>query len=270
MSAHIHGTTCFIYSHPWWSSAVHYVPFRYQPFSFCYLLVQISECRQHYSLEQSIYSLHFGRKIYSLRFSYVMAFAEMSAFYSNYAFVIFFLSINRIIFIVHCHVTPLLFTSKHKKSISRKCNFFNLSKNSLSPPKTMRLHIVFLYNSKCTVVLYFLYVAIYPNTAPHCGNMKKSLILFPSTSLFSVSPNVNFRLVTLNLYIIVTACIELWFLLHFSFMQSALHRTSYWPKLTELLTSLGFGEYEKVRTDMYQILLPYMDAAIANRVGGGD
>ena len=59
-------------------------------------------------------------------------------------------------------------------------------------------------------------------------------------------------------------CIELWFLLHFSFMQSDLHRTSYWPKLTEILTSLGLGEYEKNRTDMYQILLSYMDIAIVN------
>lgn len=59
-------------------------------------------------------------------------------------------------------------------------------------------------------------------------------------------------------------CIELWFLLHFSYMQSDLHRTSYWPKLTEILTALGYGEYKKNRTDMYQILLPCMDAAIAN------
>ena len=59
-------------------------------------------------------------------------------------------------------------------------------------------------------------------------------------------------------------CIELWFLLHFSFMQSDLHRTSYWSKLTAILTSQGLGEYEKNRTDMYQILFPYMDAAIAN------
>ena len=59
-------------------------------------------------------------------------------------------------------------------------------------------------------------------------------------------------------------CIELWFLLHFSFMQSNLHRTSYWPKLTEILASQGLGEYEKNRTDMYQILFPYIDTAIAN------
>lgn len=59
-------------------------------------------------------------------------------------------------------------------------------------------------------------------------------------------------------------CIELWFLLHFSFMQSDLHRTSYWSKLTQALTFLNYGEYEKNRTDMYQILFPYMDAAIIN------
>jgi len=58
-------------------------------------------------------------------------------------------------------------------------------------------------------------------------------------------------------------CIELWFLLHFSFMHSDLHRSSYWTKLTEILNSLGFGNYEKNRKDMYQILLPYMDVAIA-------
>ena len=59
-------------------------------------------------------------------------------------------------------------------------------------------------------------------------------------------------------------CIELWFLLHFSFMQSDLHRSSYWPKLTKILSFQGLGAYEKNRIDMYRILLPYMEAAIAN------
>lgn len=59
-------------------------------------------------------------------------------------------------------------------------------------------------------------------------------------------------------------CVELWFLLHFSFLQSDLHRNEYWPKLTEILKSLGEGEYRKNRDDMYRILYPYMDAAIAN------
>ncbi|MCI7129238.1 MAG: RloB family protein [Lachnospiraceae bacterium] len=59
-------------------------------------------------------------------------------------------------------------------------------------------------------------------------------------------------------------CIELWFLLHFSYMQSDLHRSSYWPKLTEILSAQALGAYEKNRADMYQILFPYMNAAIAN------
>ncbi len=59
-------------------------------------------------------------------------------------------------------------------------------------------------------------------------------------------------------------CIELWFLLHFSFMQSDLHRSSYWPKLTDILTLQGLGKYEKNRSDMYQVLIPYMNAAIVN------
>ena len=59
-------------------------------------------------------------------------------------------------------------------------------------------------------------------------------------------------------------CIELWFLLHFSFMQSDIHRIEYWPKLTEHLKQIGAGEYTKNREDMYQILYPYMDYAIGN------
>lgn len=59
-------------------------------------------------------------------------------------------------------------------------------------------------------------------------------------------------------------CVELWFLLHFSFLQSDLHRSEYWPKLTEILKSLGEGEYRKNRDDMYQILYPYMKYAIEN------
>ena len=59
-------------------------------------------------------------------------------------------------------------------------------------------------------------------------------------------------------------CIELWFLLHFSFFQSDIHRSDYWPKLSEWLKNIGQGEYSKGRTDMFQILWPFMDFAIAN------
>lgn len=59
-------------------------------------------------------------------------------------------------------------------------------------------------------------------------------------------------------------CVELWYLLHFSYMQSDIHRTAYWPKLTKWLTEIGKGTYEKNRKNMYQILRPFMDFAIAN------
>lgn len=59
-------------------------------------------------------------------------------------------------------------------------------------------------------------------------------------------------------------CIELWFLLHFSFMHSDLHRTEYFPKLTEYLNSISKGKYTKNRDDIFEVLEPYLDAAIAN------
>ena len=59
-------------------------------------------------------------------------------------------------------------------------------------------------------------------------------------------------------------CVELWFLLHFSFMQSDIHRKEYWSKLTDWLTKIGEGEYKKNCTDMYKVLRPFMDFAIVN------
>lgn len=59
-------------------------------------------------------------------------------------------------------------------------------------------------------------------------------------------------------------CIELWFLLHFSFMHSDLHRNEYYPKLTENLTAISMGIYEKNRKDMFNILQPYIRYAIKN------
>ena len=59
-------------------------------------------------------------------------------------------------------------------------------------------------------------------------------------------------------------CIELWFLLHFSYMHSDIHRTEYWTKLTEWFESIGVGTYQKNRQDVYEILRPYMEHAIRN------
>lgn len=57
-------------------------------------------------------------------------------------------------------------------------------------------------------------------------------------------------------------CIELWFLLHFSYFQSDIDRRGYWPKLTECLKNVGGGEYVKNRKDMYDLLEPFLDIAI--------
>ncbi len=59
-------------------------------------------------------------------------------------------------------------------------------------------------------------------------------------------------------------CIELWFLLHFNYMDSDLHREEYWPKLTDYLKHIGAGSYMKNRQDMFEILKPNIDTAIRN------
>jgi len=61
-------------------------------------------------------------------------------------------------------------------------------------------------------------------------------------------------------------CIELWFLLHFSFIQADLHRSEYWPKLSDCLAKISGKKYKKNRPDMYEILRPYLDRAIRNAI----
>ena len=53
---------------------------------------------------------------------------------------------------------------------------------------------------------------------------------------------------------------ELWYLLHFNFYDSAMSRTQYSDKLSELLQF----KYEKNNSDMYNILLPLQKNAIQN------
>ena len=55
-------------------------------------------------------------------------------------------------------------------------------------------------------------------------------------------------------------CIEYWFLLHFMALSSDLHRSEYYPKLSECLGS----KYKKNRDDIYVLLKPYINAAIDN------
>lgn len=59
-------------------------------------------------------------------------------------------------------------------------------------------------------------------------------------------------------------CIELWFLLHFDYLQSDISRGEYFPKLNQRLRQSQKGDYKKNRKDMFEILRPKMDTAIAN------
>lgn len=59
-------------------------------------------------------------------------------------------------------------------------------------------------------------------------------------------------------------CIELWFLWHFCYFQSDVSRNEYFPKLSQLMCAQGLDAYRKNREDMYQVLFPYMETAIAN------
>lgn len=55
-------------------------------------------------------------------------------------------------------------------------------------------------------------------------------------------------------------CIEYWFLLHFGYLHSALHRKEYYPKLTK---NLGY-KYQKNSDKIYQELKPRLKTAIKN------
>ena len=59
-------------------------------------------------------------------------------------------------------------------------------------------------------------------------------------------------------------CIELWFLLHFDYFQTDIHRNEYMSKINVYFKRLGRGEYTKSRGDMFEILRPKMQTAIRN------
>lgn len=59
-------------------------------------------------------------------------------------------------------------------------------------------------------------------------------------------------------------CIELWYLLHFCYVDVDLHRTVCAKKLSDCLEQYGCGAYQKNRDDMYKTLQPYMHTAIRN------
>lgn len=57
---------------------------------------------------------------------------------------------------------------------------------------------------------------------------------------------------------------ELWYLLHYEYLQSALGREMYAEKLDGYLSRAGLGRYTKTRDDMFVVLERGLDTAIAN------
>ena len=48
-------------------------------------------------------------------------------------------------------------------------------------------------------------------------------------------------------------CVELWYLLHFMYMDTDIDRSRYWPKLSDWLKNIGAGSYEKNRPDWWPL-----------------
>ena len=48
-------------------------------------------------------------------------------------------------------------------------------------------------------------------------------------------------------------CVELWYLLHFMYMDTDIDRSRYWPKLSDWLKNIGAGSYEKNRPDRWPL-----------------
>ncbi len=59
-------------------------------------------------------------------------------------------------------------------------------------------------------------------------------------------------------------CFELWYLLHFEYLQADLSRCMYGPKLDAHLAKMGAGPYHKSTPGMFALLEPRLDVALAN------
>lgn len=56
-------------------------------------------------------------------------------------------------------------------------------------------------------------------------------------------------------------CIELWFLLHFTYFKYDMSRRAYYTKLTGYLKQYGVKRYEKNLSNIYELLKPHMETA---------
>ena len=61
-------------------------------------------------------------------------------------------------------------------------------------------------------------------------------------------------------------CIEIWFLLHFNYYNSDIHRSEYYDKLSDIFARAGVDKYRKNSEDIFDLLIEYgdLDKAISN------
>ena len=57
---------------------------------------------------------------------------------------------------------------------------------------------------------------------------------------------------------------ELWYILHFEYLQSGLSRDAFSEKLTQHLKKQGHSAYKKNDTNMFELLWPFLDTAVRN------
>lgn len=58
---------------------------------------------------------------------------------------------------------------------------------------------------------------------------------------------------------------ELWYILHFEYLDSKNNRKQYMSKLNQIFKSIGIGKYKKKSEDIYKILQEYGDEKLASK-----
>ena len=101
----------------------------------------------------------------------------------------------------------------------------------------------------------------FDNTYYKCETMKKEKQINEKDleeAEYENSTGVKFHAIYSN------ECIELWFLLHFKYVNVAHNRKEYVSMLSEEMKTKGLGEYAKNDAKTCEKLLPYLDTAMDN------
>lgn len=154
------------------------------------------------------------------------------------------------------------------EGIKTEPEYFEAAKNLINSKYSERIHLEILGEGENTITLFYTAKKLAENDPNGCKHVwvvydkddftpedfNKTEQLCKSNS----SKNRTYHAIWSN------QCIELWFLLHFDYLQSDITRDSYFSKLSERLVSISMGYYDKNRKDMFAILLPYIETAITN------